>query len=225
MKVGVDGVLVALWAHLPDSGHIIDVGTGCGVISLICAQRAPECLVEGIDIDLPSVEEASGNFLNSPWRHRLKVTQLSLYDMVESVEKVGRRYELIISNPPFFDSGVAEKKSRRMVARHQGALSPLSLLEASPYLLKPGGSLAIIVPSEISEGLELNAKRVGLVLERLTFVRGHDHAPFKRALMQFKYEPTSEKELCERSLLTLELAPGVPTEEYRLMGQDFYLRF
>lgn len=68
MKIGVDAVLVGAWADVSGARHIIDVGTGCGVIALMCAQRAPEAMITAIDIDEASVAEASGNFAASPWR-------------------------------------------------------------------------------------------------------------------------------------------------------------
>lgn len=228
MKVGVDGVLVALWSELPEAGNILDVGCGCGVISLICAQRSENCAtrITAIDVDIPSVEEARENFLNSPWADRLSVLNIDFNNFEASSSG---KFGLIISNPPYFDSGVEAGESRRLTARHQGSLSPSVLIESAPHLLIPGGTLSMVVPAEFVSRLESEAAAVGLHLSRTTSVRGHANAPVKRALLQFKCRGVENVEILNnevsRDELVLEETPGIPTDAYRLIGAPFYLKF
>ncbi len=223
MKVGVDGVLIALWTTIPEVGRILDVGTGCGIISLICAQRSQYADILAIDIDNESVEEAGENFQHSPWSERLQAARLSFEELSR---EEGEGFDLIISNPPYFDSGVAEPDSRRLTARHQGTLSPGVLLEAASALLNPDGRLSFVVPAEYASDLEAKSQKCGLIPVRVTFVKGHEKAPVKRALMEFMPQ-ASEKTCveCERNTLTLETSPGFPTDDYRSLGKDFYLKF
>ena len=80
MRVGTDGVLLGAWAGHQPLGRlsILDIGTGCGLIALMLAQRFPEAHITGIDIDLPSVEEARENVLNAPFHDRIKILHQSL---------------------------------------------------------------------------------------------------------------------------------------------------
>lgn len=217
-KVGVDGVLVALWTPLPSSmePRILDVGCGSGVISLILAQRLSEIRndfrIEAIDIDTPSVEEARENFMSSPWRDKLAADKISFAEL-----PAYSGFDLVVSNPPYFDSGLTNPETRRERARHQGSLSPESLIERAKELLTPNGRLTMIVPAERVEDL----KNTGLHLCAVTWVKGHPDAPTKRALLEFARTPEQFKE----SALVLETAPGVPTDEYRDLGKDFYLYF
>lgn len=219
MKIGVDGVLIGCWAEVDDARRILDVGTGCGLIALMMAQRRPDAVINAIEVDIPSAEEARQNFSDSPWSERIRVIQGSF---PECLDCSGDKFDLIISNPPFFNSGVTEVNTPRERARHQGELSPASLLADSRPILNPGGSLAMVIPSEYSAEIEDIAESLGYSLTRKCLVRGHAFAPFKRVLLQWKL--ASGLSYCEEQL-TLEISPGEPTEEYRTLCHDFYLKF
>lgn len=226
MKVGVDGVLVGCWADVAKAGKILDVGTGCGLIALIMAQRCPNAQVVGIDIDKSSVEEARENVNGSLWRDRIDIRLKSFPDdIVGCADDLDAKFDLVISNPPYFNSGVYEASTPREMARHQGVLSPSSLLKYSFRLLNDGGSLAMVLPSEESEVIEIEAKSLGYVLTRKCLVRGHANAPWKRVLLQWRYGVADNDENNAAEYLTLELSAGTPTEEYRELCKDFYLKF
>lgn len=225
MKVGVDGVLIGCWTDTEGAKRILDVGTGCGVIALIMAQRVPDALVDAIDIDAPSIEEAYENFSASQWSERLRAI-LCNYSDVRSLLKEDDGYDLIVSNPPYFDSGVTEIVTAREKARHQGELSPLSLLCEAKDILKPGGSVAMIFPSELSPELEEHAQILGYSLMRKCLVRGHEEAPYKRVLIQWKYKKRLSDQLkIPSEYLTLESSINIPTDFYRNLCKDFYLKF
>lgn len=225
MKVGVDGVLVGCWSDAGGCLRILDVGTGCGLIALIMAQRYPESSVTGIDIDAESVAEAQLNVSESPWSKRIVIQQMSFSDMAEDDGK----FDLIVSNPPYFDSGIKDMTSRRAQARHQGELSPGAILEKGKSILNQGGMVAIIVPMEISEELECAAIRMGYCLVKKCLVRGHKEAPIKRVMFQWRRDCDCmimhDNEIKTDCILTLEEYPGIPTEDYRNLTKDFYLKF
>lgn len=225
MKVGVDGVLIGCWADTEDAKRILDVGTGCGLIALIMAQRVADAMVDAIDIDLPSIEEASENFSTSQWSERLRAI-LCNYSDVRLLLKEDDGYDLIVSNPPYFDSGISEIVTAREKARHQGDLSPLSLLCEAKKFLKPGGSVAMVFPSELSSALEEEAQILGYSLMRKCLVRGHKEAPYKRVLIQWKYQKRlSGQQKISSEYLTLESSIKIPTDGYRSLCKDFYLKF
>ena len=224
MKVGVDGVLIGCWADVAGARSILDVGTGCGLIALIMAQRVADAMIDAIDIDGPSIEEATENAECSPWPDRVRMARCGFSEASANLKKKGN-YDLIISNPPYFDSGVSEINTAREKARHQGELSPSVLLSGSLELLKPGGSLAMVVPSEFASSLEEEARMLGYSLTRKCLVRGHENAPYKRALLQWKTYEGGAVAAPDEEWLTLETAPGIPTEDYRSLCRDFYLKF
>lgn len=225
MKVGVDGVLIGCWAKSENPRTILDIGTGCGLIALIMAQRYPEAKIMGIDIDKASVEEAIENVSVSPWPDRINIREVSFSEVFcQELRKADVKFDLIVSNPPYFNAGVTNATTPREVARHQGGLSPAVILRLSTLIISRGGSAAMVVPCDESEDLEQYALSLGYVLMRKCIVRGHDKAPWKRSLLQWQY---GEKDTLaiETTSLTLETSPGIPTDEYRDLCKDFYLKF
>ena len=112
----------------------VDAGTGCGVIALMCAQRNPASDILAIDVDDSSVMEARENFSMSPWSGRLEAmhedfNHISLKDV-----------DLIISNPPYFNSGISSPDTPRLMARHQSDLSPHVLLTKGKDMLSERGT-------------------------------------------------------------------------------------
>lgn len=217
MKIGVDGVLIGAWADVSGAHTILDAGTGCGVVALMCAQRNAGAYVYAIDIDQASIDEAAGNFSNSPWGARMHALMERFGDCRT------RRYDLIVSNPPYFDSGVSHPDTSRLKARHKDELSPEILITVGPDMLAPGGKISMIVPSDQTENLLMIAEANGLGLVRLCRVKGHPTAPVKRTMLEFSNTPGPS--MPEESGLTLELSPGTPTEQYRHLCKDFYLKF
>lgn len=231
MKVGVDGVLIGCWVNAQGAERILDVGTGCGLIALIIAQRVPAAQIDAIDIDAASIEEAKENIASSPWSERIHCMMCDFAELSNNVGNSSRRYDLIVSNPPFFDSGVKETLTAREKARHQGVLSPSVILRQAKDMLNVGGSVAMVVPTDVALSLDDEASCLGFRTERKCFVRGHEAAPYKRVLLQWRLPHTNSNDMDINSmeerekLLTLEHSPGTPTDAYRALCKDFYLRF
>lgn len=236
MKVGVDGVLIGAWVT-SNGEHILDVGTGCGLIALMLAQRNNQALIDGIDIDLNSVEEARENVEMSPWNDRIKIDRTSFDELCRSkgicrfrtekgCQNKGTPYDLIVSNPPFYDSGVKDPSTPRERSRHQGDLSPESLIVNSCRLLRPGGRLALIAPVEKGESLLQSAPAAEMTPHRLCYVRDHSMSPEKRIMMEMVYCPDRDASINfkEEHLVMYELT-GEPTSLYRTLCKPFYLRF
>lgn len=227
MKIGVDAVLIGAWAGkakeepewLFKGSKILDVGTGCGVISLILAQRFPDSKILGIDIDKNSIEESSENFANSPWSSRIESRLISFPD--EILGK-GEKFDLIVSNPPYFQSGVNNPSTPREKARHQASLSVFSLIENSRLLLSKHGRLSIIFPFEFKDEVKEFASKKLLFPKRICLVRDNDKRPYKRVLMELTEEDGKNPVYQEE--LTL-FSRGVPTEEYIRLCHDYYLKF
>ncbi|MDE6294907.1 MAG: methyltransferase [Muribaculaceae bacterium] len=224
MRVGVDGVLIGAWAgdaHMSPE-RILDAGCGCGLIALMLAQRFGNSIVDAIDIDEESVGECLYNFNESPWKNRLNAFCIDVNLMAEQWRE---KYDLIVSNPPFFNAGVSHPLSSRAVARHDGSLSPLRLVELASLMLKPGGRLALISPAERSEVIISKAEKEGLDISRIMFVRGNKEAPEKRVMLEAVKPVGNEGRDCAHSVseLIIETERGRYTDEYKTLTGDFYL--
>ena len=153
MKVGTDAVLLACLAHSSTQfaeQRILDIGTGCGVIALITAQRFEKAQIVGIDIDEGSCLMAASNFEHSPWSHRLEARCGDVRNLAET-----EQYTMILSNPPYFHNSLKSSEKSRNLARHNDSLPIEHLLESAQRLLSPGGLLWTILP--IAESSQLVA--------------------------------------------------------------------
>lgn len=229
MRVGVDGVLTGAWAdpglNIPEEPHMLDAGTGCGVIALMLAQRFPTAVIDAIDIDAASVAEAQSNFNLSPWSTRLTV---SLTDYA-SLDASDGKYDLIVSNPPFFSDGVFNPATAREVARHQASLSPYGLVARASSLLSPSGRLCLVLPYSQADALIAEASSHCLrAIERLDIAGRPELLP-KRTLLAFGHAGEDDISLPDTDLsarrLDIESAPGIYTGEYKELTKDFYLNF
>lgn len=185
MKVGTDAVVIGAWASAPSPTNILDIGTGSGIIALMMAQRYPSAHIDAIDIHEPSVKEARSNFNNSPWADRLNVYTTSLVDF-ESV----LTYDLIVSNPPFFDSGQSSAIDHRAAARHNGSLSLETLLLKSSALICSKGHICMIYPYSHLKVLEQTVYQQKLAINSMLHFRPTTEKPIERVLVQItKFVP------------------------------------
>jgi tRNA1Val (adenine37-N6)-methyltransferase len=216
MKVGSDGVLLGAWAT-PGGSRILDVGTGTGLIALMMAQRNRQAIVDAIDIDLKACLQASENAAASPFANRIYITRLSLADFALSAPN---RYDLIISNPPYFKASLKSLDPRRAAARHDDNLPLEHLLRYSAALLAPEGRIALILPSSRDRELRGIAVSYGLKPIRATQVQSAQGESPKRILYEFSPEYTGKE---TRQTLAIRHLDSY-TDEYRRLTADFYLK-
>lgn len=149
MKVGTDAVLlgaIAEPASIPT--RILDIGTGCGILALMMAQRFVDTTIDAIDIDAPSISIAKENVLHSPWSNRVFCYHSSIQDFAEQKHE---NYSLIISNPPYFSNSLRNNDIQKRLARHDDAMPPTMLFVCSYRMLNPDGELWIVIPSSEKE--------------------------------------------------------------------------
>lgn len=215
MKVGTDGVLLGAWCPVAGARRVLDVGTGCGVIALMVAQRNCEALIDAIDIDADAIEEATVNFERSPWRERLTARIQDFNDMNGM-----RQYDLIVSNPPYFTNGILPTGDSRTAARHTESLSYRQLIEVSKRLLNSDGTLAFISPTD-AEGIIIQAATyASLPIHRLIRVIPVEGAAPKRTLWLLSRHGGTYHE----GTLTIAREDGTFTDEYIGLTKDFYLK-
>ena len=219
MKIGTDGVLLGAWTNLDrNPNSILDIGAGTGIISLQLAQRSTAETIDAIEIDADAYEQCTENFEASPWGDRLFCYHAGLDELVEDIEML---YDLIVSNPPYFEPSSPDSKTKaRTQARRYDSLPFEELLAGVSLLLSPEGSFATIIPyAEESRFLEI-ASTLGLYQRRITRVQGTVKSPIKRSLLQLD---RSKDEYKSNSLI-IEKSRHVYTEEYISLTKDFYLK-
>lgn len=208
MKVGTDGVLLGAWA--PSGSRILDVGTGSGLIARMLMQRCPEAEVEGIDIDEAAVAQAKEN--------GVRAFQARLQDWKSDI---GDCYDLIVSNPPYFQNSLKNPDRGRELARHTDSLGYEELIAHSARLLKEEGQLALILPAEAEEEIRNLAARYSLFPTHITRVYSKETKPARRVLLAFSRK-NSIVGLIEDSLV-LEDEKGGRSAAYSKLCEEFYL--
>lgn len=218
MKVGTDGVLLGAWVDLsnqPDS--ILDIGTGTGLISLQLAQKCNAMTIDALEIEPNAYEQAVDNFENSDWGDRLFCYHASLQ---EFMDEINEKYELIISNPPFYTDTFKSVEKKRATARHTKTLSFEELLSATAKLLTSNGTCAFIIPFHEEDNFLAYAKENQLYPQRITRVKGNIKTNFKRSLLQLSFTNTIPK----MEELAIEIERHIYTNEYKDLVKDFYLK-
>lgn len=218
MKVGTDGVLLGAWASLDGNPKsILDIGTGTGLIALMLAQRSQAASIDAIEIEASAFEQSVENFEASPWSDRLFCYHCGLE---EFAREIGEPYDLILSNPPFYNENASSGNPVRDAARRQASLPFAMLLQGGCELLSPEGRFCLILPFREEGSFISLARTFGLYPNRITRVQGTEGGPVKRSLMEFSFGETGPVE----DLLTLEIRKNVYTEPYRELTRDFYLK-
>ena len=218
MKVGTDGVLLGAWADVGKAAHILDVGTGSGLIAIMLAQRAEGANIHAVEVDQAAAGQARENMEVSPWKGRLQVFHTPVQDYARSVST---QYDLIVSNPPFFSGGTFSHNQDRNSVRHTIKLPHGDLLSAARSLLAPTGKFCLILP--YIEGLRFQelARTYHLFCTKVTEVMPTKDKPVERLLMQFERE---EKAPEKDSLVIQHNKKNSWTSDYVRLAGDFYLK-
>ena len=233
MKVNTDGVLLgAAMTILPSDRTMLDVGTGTGTIALMAAQRLSSSIlnsssvilnevknprIDAIDIDEASASEASANFINSPWNSILKAHHLPLEEFAASTETV---YDLIFSNPPYFEDSLTAPDERKSTARHTSdGLSYRDIFEFAKDRLSENGRVSLVLPADQEAALTRYARMCGLYLFRILRVRTVPRKAPSRIIAEFSRTRCAE---LSEELLTIQ-DEGKYTQEYLSLTGDFYL--
>ena len=203
----------------PDDRFLLDIGTGTGTIALMAAQRGSgSIMIDAIDIDEPSATEAATNFAESPWTESLHAYNLSLKEFAAGFPE--KKYDLIFSNPPYFEDSLNAPEERRNNARHTSTgLSYREILEFASERLTDNGRVAFVLPAETEQSLCRHARMNGLHLFRIVRVRTVPRKEPSRIIAEFS---RMRKDTPEDTVLTIQ-NEGKYTEEYLSLMRDFYL--
>ena len=216
MKVGTDGVLLGSWVDIKNEKNILDIGTGTGLIALMMAQKS-NARIDAIDIDVDAFQQARINVTHSPWLNRIQVYLCSLQYYALNPKF---KYDLVVSNPPYFIDAAKSVTPARNVARHTDeTLSFDDLISGAIQLLQPEGRFCLILPCKEEHIFFQKAFNKGLYCNRITRVKTKKEKQEKRLLMEFSFI----KKPVRDELIIIQEDDLHFTSEYIELTKDYYL--
>ncbi len=217
MKVGTDAIVLGRWVEVKPTDAVLDIGTGCGLLPLMLSQKGV-AHVDAVDVDKASIEEASVNFKASQWRDHLRAYCTDIVNF-----KTEKKYDLIVSNPPFFNRFSKCDSERKSRARHNDAgLSYATLCREACRLLKPDGRMAVVLPYDVSDVFLEEAEKSGLYLhKRMTIVPIEGREP-NRVNLEMVF---SKNVVVQEETFVIRDAEKRFTAQYKDFLKDFYLGF
>jgi len=214
MKVGTDGVTLGAYSSRHDFKYALDIGTGCGLIALMLAQKSTGQIM-AIDIDEPSVKQAAANFAKSTWTSRLTARGVSVQDLAN---EVGNIFDRIVANPPYFIDSLKSSDERKTNARHNTTLSHQELANAVNLLLNSEGVFDVILPVEVSLEFESIMYYRGLYLIEEMILFSTNQKPIRK-IMSFSRNQCG---LFDSSDLVIREDEWHHTQEYIDFTADFF---
>ena len=219
MKIGTDAVLLGAIADCSNCANILDIGTGTGIIALMLAQKS-DSVIDCIDINPEAVKLTSENIKKSPWKNRLNVYHSSLQDFVPQY-----KYDLIISNPPYFNTQIIAPDKNRAIARHVIELSLKDLALNVARLLKDNGIFYVIYPCEQAVDFTNNAQNVGLNAKQVYEIFSKTNSQTPTRLIT-KYSKSKNQNESEPIKINIENENRHDyTKQYKQLTKDYYLKF
>jgi tRNA1Val (adenine37-N6)-methyltransferase len=218
MKISTDAVLLGSLAQSNSPKKILDIGTGTGVIALMLAQRFAEAQIIALELDPEAAVQAAENCHASPFCQRIQVKEGRLQTYPEE-----ERFDLIVSNPPYFPDHLKSSDVKRNQALHTDSLSFAELLQKARLLLTDSGSLWIILPPRQMRDFSTLAGQQNLHPVAQFLIRDTAAKPIHREVICFT--PSADLPSNTPRELCLKLGDGSYSEEYRGLLAGFLLGF
>ena len=220
MKINTDGVLLGAMADVLKVKEILDIGTGTGVIALMLAQRNLAAKIDALDIDFKAFDKAELNFKNSIFHERLMAFHIGFKQYFEL--NLLKKYDLIVSNPPFFLHSLQSPKEEKNISRHTNEQFFLELLRVAQYHLVESGTLEIIVPVDVSLMLQNLAPDFKLHVKRCIKIRSYEDKATIRHIISLSKQELPE--VCFHDFCIYE-GQGVHSLAYKTVLKDFFTIF
>jgi tRNA1Val (adenine37-N6)-methyltransferase len=214
MKVSTDGILLGAWANLSGAKSLLDIGTGTGILALMCKQRSPQLVVTAVEVDHNAYRQAQHNIAHSPW------PAISVYHQKIQSFNSEQPFDSVIANPPYFNQSLKGTNVARNAARHTDGLSFIELIAAFKRLSHQQSCFNLILPSDEAQLFITLAQQQGVYLNRHCQVQATANKPFTRSLMTFSYTQSEVSESC----LCIRACNNNYTAEYTALCRAFYLK-
>lgn len=216
MKINTDGVILGAVANQVNPERILDIGTGTGVIALMLAQRFPAAQVAAVEIDLAAASRAEANFQVSAFADRMKLFCTDFLHFKTDV-----KYDMIVSNPPYFINDLKNTEKRKEIARHAEPDFFELMLRYGAEMLSKDGLFWMILPLKQADFVIQQAVRWQLYPRVQWQICSDAEKPAFRQIICLGFKPAS----IVRHELYIYAAQGIYTQEYKTLLKDFFLAF
>ncbi|MES2274792.1 MAG: methyltransferase [Bacteroidota bacterium] len=219
MKINTDGVLLGALTEQDRVKSILDIGTGTGVIALMLAQRFTSVLIDAVEIDESAAKTAAANFAGSPFAYRLTLYANSFEDFFET--HPDKKYDLIVSNPPFYINSLKSPGAGKQLAKHAGDGLFEKLITTTPHHLNANGKLWLILPIDTAGLVKDLATKNDLHLQQVISILSYPTSAPHREILVFGPQQTKlqQKEFVIYSALKQY------SGQYHTALQDFFTIF
>ncbi|CAN5438514.1 methyltransferase [soil metagenome] len=224
MKVCTDACVLGAYTNVVNlPAHILDIGTGTGLLALMAAQRNPEALIDAVEIDDAAFSQATQNVGASPFAGRVRVIHSRIQDFQATLSQQETRiYDQILTNPPFYTNHLRSPDTAVNRALHTDDLPFSELVESVIRLLKPEGEWWVLLPPYEAQKLADFAKKSGLRPFRRLSIRHNSRKPIFRIVTGF----SSGADTTVDETLNIHEGDGrTYTAEFQTLLRDFYLIF
>ena len=223
MKVTTDACLFGAWAvGEVESGKLkaesfLDIGAGTGLLALMFSQKI-NAEIDCIEIDKEAAQQAKENAEASPWKERIKVIHADAKNF-----HFEKKYDLIISNPPFYEKEIRSSKDNKNIAHHSDELKLDELLEIIKNNLSKNGGFYLHLPYKRNQEIKKLFRDHQLHIDKIVFVKQSvDHDYFRIMLRgKLKHQENEETEFDEISICDKEQKY---TSEFADLLKDYYLK-
>jgi tRNA1Val (adenine37-N6)-methyltransferase len=219
MKINTDGVLLGALATADNHATILDVGTGTGVIALMLAQRFNTAQIDAVEIDETAAQTAGNNFKNSPFADRLAIHPLGFEDFTRKHPE--KKYDMVVSNPPFYIRSLESPEAKRNLARHAAIDFFEALIKVVSNQLTHNGVCWLILPLQTADLVKELVLKHELYLHKIISLYSFKDDSPHREIMVFGFE---HKKLAEEKLVIYD-EPKLYSKEYREILKDFLIIF
>ena len=230
MKVTTDACLFGAWmaneinnVHKDSFGeeliinNLLDVGTGTGLLSLMFAQKKTETKIDAIEIDKDAAEQAKENVEASPWKDRVQIINADI-----TAFPFNKKYDLIISNPPFYENELRSGSKRKNTAHHSENLTLEELLTAIKKNLSVYGSFFLLLPYKRNEEIRKLFNHHQLFISKILLTRQSVTHGYFRIFIKGKLKD-QEKEVLEFDEMSIWDDKQQYTSEFVMLLKDYYL--
>lgn len=217
MKVCTDACLFGAWVaqYIKETANVLDIGTGTGLLSLMYAQQHPEAIIDAVEIDISAAAQARENFNASPWSSRLTIYSSSIQQF-----NSGLKYDLIISNPPFFENDLRSANPKRNNAMHDTSLTLEELANTVVQHLSPNGIFTILLPyHRVNYFIEIMEK-VGLFLSSKLLMKQSIKHDYFRSVLCFSLQ---KKNSMNEEIIIIREKGNSYSQRFSDLLKDYYL--
>lgn len=219
MSVSTDGVMLGAWAPLAQAKHILDIGAGSGLLSLMAAQRS-RGQITAVELEVTAASACQYNMAQSPWADRCNIIHCDIQSFCQQAQYQGY-FDHIICNPPYFEHGPKASEHHRAIARHTETLGFPPLLDAITRCLSPKGYASLILPIQSLARFKTCLNHAELYLVQEVWVKSVENKAANRVLLLLT---KTQNEPCQHTELTIRGEDGNYTEQMIELTKDFYLK-